>query len=92
MIGRRVVQELLRSSPRFNRVFTVCGLSYIIRPALGNQAYVQRERERWMELAELAANEQDPKNLIALVTEINQLLDEKLKRLNGPGLSDPKTS
>jgi hypothetical protein len=43
--------------------------------------YVQENRERWMELAALAANEQDPVKLVALVREINQLLEQKQKRL-----------
>jgi hypothetical protein len=38
-------------------------------------------KERWLELCEQAAVEQDPKKLIALVTEINRLLDEKRRRL-----------
>ena len=33
-----------------------------------------------MELAELAANEQDPQKLLALVVEINKLLAEKQDR------------
>lgn len=36
-----------------------------------------------MELAELAAIEQDPDKLMALVREIDQLLTEKQNRLNG---------
>ncbi len=43
---------------------------------------MQKNRERWMELAELAANEQDPDRLMALVREIDELLAEKQKRLN----------
>lgn len=39
-------------------------------------------RERWMELAELAATEQDPKKLMELVQEINRLLEEKQTRLS----------
>lgn len=35
------------------------------------------KRERWMELCSLAASEQDPEKLLALVTQINELLDEK---------------
>jgi ABC-type transporter Mla subunit MlaD len=35
-----------------------------------------------MDLAELAANEQDPKRLLELVAEINKLLAEKQDRLN----------
>jgi len=41
-----------------------------------------RNRERWMELAELASREQDPQKLMELVTEINQLLAEKQERLD----------
>jgi hypothetical protein len=39
-------------------------------------------KERWFQLAQLAAVEQDPEKLIALVQEINRLLDEKEERLN----------
>ena len=39
-------------------------------------------KERWFQLAQLAAVEQDPDKLIVLVQEINRLLDEKEKRLN----------
>lgn len=35
-----------------------------------------------MELAELAANEQNPDKLIALIREIDQLLTEKQTRIN----------
>ena len=38
-------------------------------------------RERWMELAALAADEQDPKKLLELVKEINELLERKERRL-----------
>ncbi len=33
--------------------------------------------ERWKQLCEQAASEQDPEKLLALVTEINRLLEEK---------------
>jgi hypothetical protein len=39
-------------------------------------------KERWFQLAQLAAVEQDPEKLIVLVQEINRLLDEKEERLN----------
>ena len=39
-------------------------------------------KERWFQLAQLAAVEQDPERLIVLVQEINQLLEEKEARLN----------
>jgi hypothetical protein len=34
-------------------------------------------REDWEELAELASQEQDPEKLMALVAEINRLLEKK---------------
>jgi hypothetical protein len=52
-------------------------------------------RERWMELAELAANEQDPQRLLELIREINALLDAKWHRLesgnSGPS-PEPKSN
>ena len=38
-------------------------------------------KERWLELCELAAKEQDSAKLLALVQEINRLLEEKEQRL-----------
>jgi hypothetical protein len=52
-----------------------------------NKTYKQRspmkgeKLEQWRQLCELAAIEQDPERLLALVKEINRLLDEKEKRL-----------
>jgi hypothetical protein len=43
---------------------------------------MRRNKERWMELCELAAVEQDSKKLIALTQEINRLLSEKQDRLD----------
>ena len=48
-----------------------------------------KDRERWMELAEQAAVEQDGERLSALVQEITRLLDEKQKGLGN--LRRPKT-
>lgn len=39
-------------------------------------------KARWQELCEQAANEQDPKKLLELVREINDLLSAKQNRLN----------
>jgi hypothetical protein len=44
---------------------------------------MQEKRERWMELAALAATEQDPEKLTELVHEIDRLLAEKMDRLRG---------
>ena len=38
-------------------------------------------RERWYQLAQLAAVEQDPAKLVALAQEITRLLEEKEDRL-----------
>jgi hypothetical protein len=38
------------------------------------------KQERWKELCEHAANEQDPEKLLHLVKEINDLLDAKKHR------------
>ena len=40
------------------------------------------KKERWEELCQQAANEQDPQKLLKLVQEINRLLAEKRDRLN----------
>jgi hypothetical protein len=40
-----------------------------------------KAKERWMELCEQAANEQDPQKLLALVREINDMLEAKERRL-----------
>jgi hypothetical protein len=39
------------------------------------------KKERWFELCEQAAVEQDPQRLLALVREISDLLEEKERRL-----------
>jgi hypothetical protein len=41
-----------------------------------------KDKERWLELCEQAAVEQDPKKLLELVAEINRLLGEKQSRLD----------
>jgi hypothetical protein len=41
------------------------------------------KREIWMHLCEQAAVEQDPDKLMDLIKEINQLLEEKERRLKG---------
>ena len=46
-------------------------------------------KERWLLLCEQAATEQDPAKLMALVLEIDSLLAEKQKRLDGFGATKP---
>lgn len=40
-------------------------------------------KERWLELCEQAAKEQDPVRLLILVQEINHLLEQRESRLKG---------
>jgi hypothetical protein len=42
----------------------------------------KQKEKKWMELCELAANEQDANKLLALLTEINRLLEVKQPRLD----------
>jgi hypothetical protein len=42
---------------------------------------VLENKERWLELCALAAEEQDPKKLMELIAEITALLEAKEKRL-----------
>jgi hypothetical protein len=47
-------------------------------------------KERWMELCEMAVKEQDPAKLMALVAEINRILEAKEQRLKAAS-ADTKT-
>lgn len=40
-----------------------------------------KDKAHWLELCRQAAVEQDPRKLLALVTEINRLLAEKQERV-----------
>jgi truncated hemoglobin YjbI len=42
---------------------------------------MQEQRERWLQLCEQAATEQDPEKLMALIAQINRLLEAKERRL-----------
>ena len=42
---------------------------------------MNEQTERWMQLCAQAAVEQDPKKLMELVKEINELLEQKERRL-----------
>jgi hypothetical protein len=44
---------------------------------------VLENKERWMELCALAAEEQDPETLMKLIAEITALLEAKERRLKG---------
>jgi hypothetical protein len=47
-----------------------------------------QNKERWKELCEQAAVEQDPKKLLELTRQINDLLLGKQRRLDGETSSD----
>ena len=48
-----------------------------------------KTNERWQEVCEQAAIEEDPEKLLKLVAEINRLLHEKLGRLEDRAPRDP---
>lgn len=51
---------------------------------------MQENREKWRELCEQAAKEQDPEKLMELIAQINQLLEAKERRLkSNPSGTDP---
>jgi hypothetical protein len=51
---------------------------------------MRENREKWMELCEQAATEQDPEKLMELISQINQLLEAKERRLRGnPPATEP---
>jgi hypothetical protein len=43
-----------------------------------------KDKERWLELCQQAAVEQDSKKFMELIQEINRLLEEKEQRLRKP--------
>jgi len=45
--------------------------------------HARRNEGRWMELAEQAANEQNPAKLLKLIEGINRMLQAKKNRLQG---------
>jgi len=47
----------------------------------------ERIKERWLELCEQAAIEQNSEKLVALALEINRMLDEKEQRLKSGKLT-----
>ena len=50
-----------------------------------------KTKERWQELCEQAANEQDPAKMLEIVEEINRLLAVKYDRLSYADGAPPKT-
>jgi hypothetical protein len=50
---------------------------------------MREDREKWMELCEQAADEQDPKKLAVLILQINYILEAKELRLTGKAPAQP---
>jgi hypothetical protein len=48
---------------------------------------IGKEKERWRELCEQAANEHDPQKLHELVVEIDRLLEERERKLRQQSIS-----
>ena len=42
---------------------------------------MREKKERWMELAKLAAHEEDPERFMEIIREIDRLLEDKLSRI-----------
>ena len=51
---------------------------------------IRQQKEKWMELCELAANEQDPNKFMALVTEIIFLLESNQQRVETSNPDSPQ--
>jgi hypothetical protein len=52
----------------------------------------EKAKERWMELCETAATEQDYEKLLKLVKEIDRLLDEKEQRIKPQGRQEESST
>jgi hypothetical protein len=50
----------------------------------GGDTLSTEAKERWMELCEQVSQEQDPRKLMALVAEIDRILEERQDRINQP--------
>jgi hypothetical protein len=44
---------------------------------------MENNKEKWMDLCAQAAKEQDPEKLMELISQINQMLEAKERRLKG---------
>jgi hypothetical protein len=62
--------------------------SFVHRPVDIPREYGRQSKERWVELCEQAAVEQDSGKLIILVQEIDRLLREKQNRLDKARLNE----
>jgi hypothetical protein len=58
------------------------------RITLRHEDRVQEKTERWKELCEQAAVEKDPQRMLKLISEINDLLLGKQRRLERPDDKD----
>ena len=59
---------------------------------LERRVMIGDNEERWRKLCEEAAKEQDPDRLLELVREINQMLEDEERRLQGKPKSQDSTA
>jgi hypothetical protein len=57
------------------------GRLFVVQASNEPDNRMKENKERWIELCEQAANEQDPAKMLELVKEINRLLEIKTRRL-----------
>jgi predicted MarR family transcription regulator len=65
-------------------MFAIIHVPHNLRPTLARLEYGVMQgkvKEEWMQMCEQAAIEQDSEKLMALIMEINRMLDEKEQRL-----------
>ena len=60
-----------------------CGICRAVTLLEGNLQMADSVNRDWKTIAQLAAAEQDPRKLFELVTELNKLLEEEERRIQG---------
>jgi hypothetical protein len=82
----------LLKHPAFGTMFAIFRVARNYLRQLARLEYVVMQgkvKEEWMQLCEQAAIEQNSERLMALITEINRMLDEKEQRLKRRNLATP---
>ena len=85
MPGLNLFNFIRPSRPRLgiqsNRQLSPCLYNPPSQPIPSSEDLVQDKTERWFQLCQQAAVEQDPDKLLTLIQEINNLLEDKERRL-----------
>lgn len=84
-----IFDDAERPTLQYPSPYSITDNSRYILGRFGRIERSMKNHERWMELCELASKEQDPNKLMALVTEITRLLEEKRNRLNPKPFEGP---